>query len=96
MAAARTAQGGPFEKLSTGSDGSLDPRFERLALSLARMDALDRGLSGVPQFMPADMRMISSGFGYRRDPFNGHAAMHRDSISAARSARRSTRRRTGG
>ena len=72
LASARTAQGGPFEKLPA----SLDPRFERLALSLARMDALERGLSGIPQVMPADMRMISSGFGYRSDPFNGGAAMH--------------------
>ena len=76
MSAARTAQGGPFVKISTGRDGSLDPRFERLALSMARMSALEQGLSGIPQFMPADMRMISSGFGYRSDPFNGHAAMH--------------------
>jgi murein DD-endopeptidase MepM/ murein hydrolase activator NlpD len=76
VASARTAQGGPFEKLSTARDGSLDPRFERLALSLARMDALEQGLSGIPQVMPADIRMISSGFGYRRDPINGHAAMH--------------------
>ena len=76
LASARTAQGGPFEKLSTGGDGSLDPRFERLALSLARMEALERGMSGVPQVMPADMRMISSGFGYRSDPFHGGAAMH--------------------
>lgn len=76
IAAARSAQGGPFEKLSTAADGSVDPRFERLALSLARMDALERGLDGVPQVMPADMRMISSGFGYRSDPFNGRAAMH--------------------
>jgi murein DD-endopeptidase MepM/ murein hydrolase activator NlpD len=76
IAAARTAQGGPFERLSSERDGSIDPRFERLALSLARMDALERGLEGIPQVMPADMRMISSGFGYRRDPFNGVAAMH--------------------
>jgi len=76
LAAARTAQGGPFQKLSTGADGGLDPRFERLALSLARMSALEQGLAGVPQVTPADMRMVSSGFGYRRDPFNGHAAMH--------------------
>jgi murein DD-endopeptidase MepM/ murein hydrolase activator NlpD len=76
LASARTAQGGPFEKLSTSRDGSLDPRFERLALSLARMDALERGLSGIPQVMPADMRMITSGFGYRSDPINGGAAMH--------------------
>jgi len=76
LASARTAQGGPFEKLSTSRDGSLDPRFERLALSLARMDALERGLSGIPQYMPADMRMITSGFGYRSDPIHGAAAMH--------------------
>lgn len=76
LASARSAQGGPFVKLSTSHDGSLDPRFERLALSLARMDALEQGLNGIPQVMPADMRMISSGFGYRRDPFNGQAAMH--------------------
>jgi len=76
LAAARSAQGGPFEVLSTARDGSLDQRFERLALSLARMSALQDGLDSVPQVMPADMRMISSGFGYRRDPFNGRAAMH--------------------
>ena len=76
LASARTAQGGPFVKISTSRDGSLDPRFERLALSLARMDALERGLSGIPQVMPADMRMITSGFGYRSDPIHGAAAMH--------------------
>lgn len=76
VASARLAQGGPFEKLSTEHDGTLDPRFERLALSLGRMSALEDGLNGVPQFMPADMRMISSGFGYRSDPFSGRAAMH--------------------
>jgi murein DD-endopeptidase MepM/ murein hydrolase activator NlpD len=76
LASARSAQGGPFVKLSTARDGSLDPRFERLALSLARMDALEQGLNGIPQFMPADMRMITSGFGYRSDPIHGAAAMH--------------------
>ncbi|MEO6388237.1 MAG: peptidoglycan DD-metalloendopeptidase family protein [Croceibacterium sp.] len=76
LASAREAQGGPFERLSSDHDGSLDPRFERLALSLGRMSALEDGLNGVPQVMPADMRMISSGFGYRSDPFNGHVAMH--------------------
>lgn len=77
MVAEEQAQGGPLEMLASDADGSLDPRFERLALSLSRMSALERGLSGIPQVMPADMRNISSGFGYRSDPFNGHAAMHR-------------------
>jgi murein DD-endopeptidase MepM/ murein hydrolase activator NlpD len=76
LAQARTAQGGPLEKLVTGEDGSIDPRFERLGLSLARMEALERGLSGIPQVHPARMDMISSGFGYRADPFTGGGAMH--------------------
>ena len=73
LANSRTAMGGPFEALGD----SIDPRFERLGASLARMDALERGLAGIPQVMPADIDMISSGFGYRRDPFNGSGAMHK-------------------
>mgnify|MGYP001186291540 CR=1 FL=1 len=76
IAATRVGMGGPFERLSTERDGSLDPRFERLGLSLARMDALERGLNGIPQVMPVDVQMITSGFGYRSDPFHGGAAMH--------------------
>jgi murein DD-endopeptidase MepM/ murein hydrolase activator NlpD len=76
MRAAQTAQGGPFVPVSTRRDGSLDPRFARLGASLSRMDALERGLTGIPQVMPADISQISSGFGYRRDPINGAAAMH--------------------
>ncbi len=76
LASARRAQGGPLEVISTGRDGSLDPRFERLGLSLARMEALQRSLDGIPQVLPADLSGISSGFGLRRDPFTGRAAMH--------------------
>ncbi len=70
------AMGGPFEAFSSGDEG-LDPRFEKLGLSLARMSALERGLEGIPNVLPAAKDMISSPFGYRRDPFNGHAAMHK-------------------
>ena len=70
------AKGGPFLSLSTSSDGSLDPRFQRLGVSLARMDALERSLASIPQVVPANMNMISSGFGYRSDPFNRRAAFH--------------------
>lgn len=76
MVADEQAQGGPLEALASERDGSLDPRFERMVLSLSRMASLERGLQEIPQVMPADIRSISSGFGYRRDPFNGHAAMH--------------------
>lgn len=70
------AMGGPFEAFTSG-DGAIDPRFEKLSLSLARMSALERGLEGIPNVLPARIEMISSGFGYRRDPFNGRAAMHK-------------------
>jgi murein DD-endopeptidase MepM/ murein hydrolase activator NlpD len=68
------AMGGPFEAITGGND--IDPRFERLGLSLARMAVLERALDGIPQVVPASVENITSGFGYRRDPFNGHGAMH--------------------
>ncbi|WP_333781576.1 peptidoglycan DD-metalloendopeptidase family protein [Aurantiacibacter sp. MUD61] len=71
-----TAMGGPFEGMFGDGESTIDPRFERLGLSLARMSALERGMETIPQFMPADINSISSGFGYRRDPFNGRATMH--------------------
>jgi murein DD-endopeptidase MepM/ murein hydrolase activator NlpD len=40
------------------------------------MDALERGLAGIPQVLPASLKFISSGFGYRSDPFNGSGAFH--------------------
>lgn len=76
LAANDSAMGGPLELFASDADGALDPRFERLGLSLARMSALERGLDGIPQVMPADINAISSGFGYRRDPFTGAGAMH--------------------
>ena len=72
----RSAMGGPLIRFLPSADGSLDPRFQRLGLSLARMDALQRGLEGIPQVIPAASRHISSGFGYRSDPFDGDAAFH--------------------
>ena len=73
--AERAAMGGPLETLATDRDGRIDPRFERLGLSLARMSALESSLDRVPQYQPANAA-LSSAFGYRRDPFNGRGAMH--------------------
>jgi murein DD-endopeptidase MepM/ murein hydrolase activator NlpD len=77
--AERDAMGGPLELLATSSNGDIDPRFERLGLSLARMAALERGLEGIPQVSPTNRRLtrMTSGYGYRRDPFTRRAAMHR-------------------
>ncbi len=67
----RSAQGGPLIQLASEPDGSIDPRFERLGLSLARMDALERSVAGLPQALPANFEYISSGFGFRANPFTG-------------------------
>lgn len=73
----REAMGGPLLRHATARGGAgMDPRFEKLGLSLARMNALERGLESVPQVLPASYATMTSGFGYRRDPFNGGAAMH--------------------
>ena len=74
--AEREAMGGPLEKFASASGGPIDPRFERLGLSLARMGALELSLDSVPQVMPASVVRMSSGFGFRRDPFTGGGAMH--------------------
>lgn len=68
------AMGGPFDAILNADD--IDPRFERLGLSLARMAVLERAMDGIPQVVPATAQNITSGFGYRRDPFNGRGAMH--------------------
>lgn len=71
----QAAMGGPFEAI-LGGEAKIDPRFERLGLSLSRMAVLERALDGIPQVVPATVQNITSGFGYRRDPFNGRGAMH--------------------
>ena len=72
----RAAQGGPLLRLAASADRSLDARFQRMGLSLARMNLLERGLAGIPQVLPASLEFISSGFGYRSDPFTGEGAFH--------------------
>ena len=74
-----SAQGGPLLALTLkrmrGGE-AVDPRFARLGASLTRMSALERGLSAIPSHLPASLEFISSGFGYRSDPFTGEAALH--------------------
>jgi murein DD-endopeptidase MepM/ murein hydrolase activator NlpD len=68
--------GGPLISVAAAGDGGFDPRFRRLGLSLARLEALRRGLQGIPQVVPAAAKHITSGFGYRSDPFAGSPAFH--------------------
>jgi murein DD-endopeptidase MepM/ murein hydrolase activator NlpD len=74
---ARNAQGGVFEPFFGSAKKDVrDPRFLKLAASLSRMDAMERALAAIPTSMPAAAVMMSSGFGFRSDPFTGGGAMH--------------------
>ena len=74
---ARSGQGGPFVPFFGSPKTQVrDPRFLRLAASLNRMDAMERALAAIPTAMPSAIMTMSSGFGFRHDPFTGAAAMH--------------------
>lgn len=79
-AMARNAQrglGGPFIPFFGNRKREIDePRFVRLASALEHMDAMEQALAGIPTSKPAAVMAMSSGFGYRRDPFTRAAAMH--------------------
>jgi murein DD-endopeptidase MepM/ murein hydrolase activator NlpD len=72
---ARIAQGGPFIPWSR-SDIAEDEALSALAKSFARLNALEQGLAAIPSGRPTASPMLTSSYGYRRDPFNGQAAFH--------------------
>jgi murein DD-endopeptidase MepM/ murein hydrolase activator NlpD len=77
-----SAMGGPFipffssAKNKRVNDNLGDPRFGKLASALQRMSAMEQALASMPTTMPASQMLMSSGFGYRHDPFTGAGAMH--------------------
>lgn len=72
---AARAQGGPFVPWK-GGDEAMTGELENLADALARMECLERSLLAIPSGRPTAAPMQSSSYGYRRDPFNHHAAFH--------------------
>lgn len=70
------AMGGPLIPFFNNKDEQLHPTLERLNLALQRMDALERTLIAIPSGKPSTTGMISSSYGYRRDPFTGGSALH--------------------
>ena len=73
--AAPRAQGGPFVPWRD-VQRPMPQEFERLADALSRMESLETSLKTIPSGLPTMAPMQSSSYGYRRDPFNGHAAFH--------------------
>lgn len=72
---AARAQGGPFVPWR-GQRDAMPDEFEQLADALSRMEFLEASLMSIPSGRPTTAPMQSSSYGYRRDPFNGHAAFH--------------------
>lgn len=75
---AAAGRGGPFIPFRgrNGQAKALGASFAALDGALFRMEVLERTLVAVPSGNPANVLMMSSGFGYRRDPFTGAGAMH--------------------
>lgn len=75
---ASLGQGGPYIpwRGRSGSAGALGKSFGALEGALFRMEVLERTLVAIPSGQPAHVLMLSSSYGYRRDPFTGASAMH--------------------
>jgi len=85
-AAADAGRGGPFvplpspsleqlQRLVSGLDEVADFNTDFLTLVESRLLASRLAALMVPSAMPVDV-VLGSGFGFRRDPFNGRSALH--------------------
>ncbi|MBB3983347.1 murein DD-endopeptidase MepM/ murein hydrolase activator NlpD [Sphingobium fontiphilum] len=72
---AARAQGGPFVPWK-GDRDALTEDLRALAVALDRMEFLERTLVAIPSGQPTAAPMLTSSYGYRRDPFNGRPAFH--------------------
>lgn len=70
-----SAMGGPYIPWQ-GADLADDDALNGLAQAIARLNALEQGLIAIPSGRPTASPMLTSSYGYRKDPFNGHAAFH--------------------
>lgn len=70
LVGARRGMGGPLFALPQ------DTSFDRLARSLGRLDRVEKALVAIPNAAPTSPMSLSSGFGYRADPFTGGGALH--------------------
>ncbi len=75
-AQAKTGMGGPFIPFFGKKQERSDPRFTKMFDALEQMSAMEAALAGIPTSMPASVMLMSSGFGFRHDPFTGGGAMH--------------------
>lgn len=74
----RSAMGGPFVPIKlTANAGPFEKQLNRINITRAEMDRLNRTLALVPYRKPVIGEVeFTSGFGVRSDPFLGRPAMH--------------------
>jgi len=68
-------QGGPYIPWR-GDKGEITPELRNLSAAVARLDVLESTLAAMPSGKPTSAPMVTSSYGYRRDPFNGAPAFH--------------------
>jgi murein DD-endopeptidase MepM/ murein hydrolase activator NlpD len=76
IAQSAAGMGGPYVPANSESLTAAEPRFKDLYLSWKKLTTLEAALVSIPAFAPVANYSLTSGFGYRYDPFNGGAAMH--------------------
>lgn len=79
---AQSGRGGPFIPASASAravrDNGIrqDRQLRSLASLLDRLSVMESALTVLPSGQPTMSPMLTSSYGYRRDPFNGLAAFH--------------------
>lgn len=73
---AGNGMGGPLIAPAKLPSDVTDPLLLKLNAVLRRMAVMEQTLVALPSNNPASVMMMSSGFGYRSDPFTGSGAMH--------------------
>jgi len=69
-------QGGPFVPAAQNAMLSRDTQLRSLAGLLDRLSTLESALTMLPSGRPTMTPILTSSYGYRRDPFNGMLAFH--------------------
>jgi len=72
----RTGLGGPFIPATEDGNSGADPRFAELFVNWQRVEQLEDAMASLPAFVPARSYTLTSGFGFRYDPFHGRGAQH--------------------
>jgi murein DD-endopeptidase MepM/ murein hydrolase activator NlpD len=70
----RTGLGGPF--VPAGDTAGADPRYTELYVNWQRVEQLEDAMAALPSYVPAKSYTLTSGFGFRYDPFHGRGAQH--------------------